>query len=283
MSISLPTILFAQKKYKVEGEVVCMYSEDVSTKQAKYLTLQQARLKALADKFGTLVSSLEMTDEVTSEGQQLLDRFSSYSSSEVKGIWLEDIGEPHYEVTYEEGKQRVKCYVKGWGQEIVSAPIDIKCSLLRNSTDPRNATTQFKNNDDLYLRFQTPVSGTLAIYLVAGDSAACLLPYPSQQDGCYHVLAGREYIFFSPEDALSGEMDRVCKYYLYTEELIEFNQVYIIFSPNVFTKALDRKSIEYLPRQLSAKDFHKWLLKCRLRDSQMQVVIKRIMVERGEQ
>lgn len=274
-----PILLPAQKKVRIEGEAVCRFSEDVSLKEAKYLTLQQARLKALADKFGTLVSSLDM-DETTVDGSQHNNRFASYSSSEVKGVWLKDIEDPQFEVQLCADGQMVKCFVKGWGQEIVSAPIDIKTTLTRNSPDPRNATTRFKSDDDLYLRFESPVSGSLAVYLLAADSAACLLPYPSQKDGRYQILGGREYVFFSPEDALPGEADRVCKYYLYAEEEVEYNQVYILFSPNGFTKASDKASIEGLPHQLSAKDFHQWLLNCRLRDGQMQVVVRHITIER---
>ena len=51
------------------------------------------------------------------------------------------------------------------------------------------------------------------------------------------------------------------------EKSIEKNQLYVLFSPNPFTKAIDRETLEtILPRSLNHQDFQEWLAKCRSKD-----------------
>ena len=60
---------------------------------------------------------------------------------------------------------------------------------------------------------------------------------------------------------------------------IEYNDIYIIFSPNAFTKANTNESTEdVLPRQLSFEDFQKWLVKLRKIDKEAIVNIKQISI-----
>lgn len=60
---------------------------------------------------------------------------------------------------------------------------------------------------------------------------------------------------------------------------IEYNDIYIIFSPNAFTKANTNESTEdVLPRQLSFEDFQKWLVKLRKIDKEAIVNNKQISI-----
>ena len=60
---------------------------------------------------------------------------------------------------------------------------------------------------------------------------------------------------------------------------IEYNDIYIIFSPNAFTKANTNESTEdVLPRQLSFEDFQKWLVKLRKTDKEAIVNNKQISI-----
>jgi hypothetical protein len=61
---------------------------------------------------------------------------------------------------------------------------------------------------------------------------------------------------------------------------IEYNDIYIIFSPNAFTKANTNESTEdVLPRQLSFEDFQKWLVKVRKIDKEAIVNNKQISIK----
>lgn len=71
-----------------------------SLEQAKNIALDRAKIKALADEFGTIVSQTNST-VLTNENGKTDNRFFSLSGSEVKGEWLENDGEPQYEILYE--------------------------------------------------------------------------------------------------------------------------------------------------------------------------------------
>ena len=61
---------------------------------------------------------------------------------------------------------------------------------------------------------------------------------------------------------------------------IEYNDIYIIFSPNAFTKVNTNESTEdVLPRQLSFEDFQKWLVKLRKIDKEAIVNNKQISIK----
>ena len=119
-----------------------------------------------------------------------------------------------------------------------------------------------------------------------GD-AYCILPYTGDDDGMFPVKANKDYILFSEKFA---NKDEHCDEYVMTcDKPIEQDLVYIIFSPKKFVKAMDNESKTTvkvgnetlkLPRQLSFRDFQKWLLNCRRVDSDMQVVIEPISITR---
>ena len=69
------------------------------------------------------------------------------------------------------------------------------------------------------------------------------------------------------------------EYMLTCSNGIELNKLYIIFSPNIFTKAVDTLGdTSDMPRLLGYNEFHQWLSKCRTRDTQMTLITKDITI-----
>ena len=117
-----------------------------------------------------------------------------------------------------------------------------------------------------------------------GD-AYCMLPYAGDIDGMFEVKANKPYVLFSTNHTENGE---ACDEYVLTaEKELERDMIYVIYSPNPFVKAKDnaapmkvkvgKEDLE-LPRQLSYRDFQRWLLKNRRIDKRMQVVVKPIEI-----
>lgn len=273
-ALSLPT--FAQKVKTIVGEYTYVAPDNVSPTDAKSYALNQAKLSAIADEFGTIIAQTNLIN-VENSNEHSSTRFSSFGSSDVKGEWIETIGEPEYKVSYEQNQLVVFCRVKGKARELVGSKADIQAKVLRNGTEDRFESDQFKSGDELYLSFKTPVNGYLAVYLVDDNQLVqCLLPYSSQQNGIYQVKANQRYTLFSEKDA---PQDPVDEYVLTAERDLEHNQLYIIFSPNQFIKAVDTASsktsdaanIGGFPREVSFDDFHKWLGKCQRNDKDMSL------------
>lgn len=271
---------YAQKTKKVHGEYIYHAPENVSIEQARQTALSRAQIQALGDEFGTVVAQHNATLMNNTNGSTHTD-FTSLSSSDVKGEWLETIGEPKYEISYEQGMLIVKCSVTGKARAIVAKQNNYVAKILCNGIEDRNEGENFKSGDDLYLAYQSATKGYLAVYLIDDNkNAYCLLPYQSSKDGKVEVDANTRYVFFNQKTAqpLFNSSD-VDEYTMTCDKASETNYIYIISSPNPFIKAIDN-AVEGLPRELKYDDFQKWLSKNRTADKDMQVEIKTIVVKK---
>lgn len=266
----LPEILWAQKVQKVSGEYIYYAPSTITLDQARQIALDRAKIQLIADEFGTIVSSTNIIRMANTNGDSDI-QMTTLGESEVKGEWIETIGEPKYEIGYENDMLYVKVSISGRIREIVSASIDIKAKLLRNGTEDKFESEEFRSGDDIYLSFQSPVGGYLTVYLYDGDdSVYCLLPYQSQTVGQIPVQANKRYVFFSCKESLDIPTNLVDEYVLTCSKDLELNRLYVLFSPNLFSKANDSQGDEsFTPRMLGFNEFQKWLADSRIRDTQM--------------
>lgn len=285
LTVVFPAALAAQNERQVNGEYTYYAPQNVSIELAKATAIERAKVQALADSFGTLIDQTVITRRENDNGKSNTSMFA-LGESTVKGEWLNDTKEPKTEVAYEDDMLIVKAEVWGKARAIKSAPIDIKARILKNGTLDRFEDDHFLNGDEIYMTFQSPTKGYLAVYLMDADgNANCLLPYTGDTDGMFEVKADNHYVLFSEKHAENGE--RCDEYVMTCEGRHENNMIYIIFSPNMFVKANDTQTdgkVEVenerlaLPRQLPYEDFQRWLLVNRRLDKQMQVVVKGIEV-----
>lgn len=278
LGLLLPFTLSAQKVERVCGEYIYYSSLDKSPEEAKRIALERAKIEALAEKFGTTVTQNNFTNVKNENGNSSID-FHSIGGSEVKGEWLETIGEPEFQISIDQNQLVVKVNVCGKAREVVRAEVEFSVKLLRNGTEDKFESEVFHNGDDVYLSFISPANGFLAVYLVDNEqNVYCLLPYQQSSGNAMEVKHGRPYLFFSTKKADNPE--EVDEYVLTAEKEEEHNQFYIIFSPKPFTKAIDSMLDETLPRELAFPEFQKWLGKNRNRDKLMQVSVKHITIKK---
>ncbi len=271
------TIMQAQKVKQVCGEYTYYAEGNESPNQAKLKAWEGAKVQALAKEFGTVVSQSTAQSETAVNGQEQ-SFFSQLSSTEVKGEWLEDVGEPEYKVEFTDDMLVVRCRACGKARELSNEAVDFSATILRNGTEARFADVNFRNGDDMFLLFRSPADGYVAVYLVdATQTVYCLLPYMGNAAGQQSVRHNEEYIFFSPTHA--KEKGTVDEYTLTCNDGMERNQVYVIFSPQPFTKALDDQVDAGLPRQLEYEKFSRWLTSCRRRDPKMGVKVMHIEIK----
>ncbi len=278
-----PLASIAQKTRIASGEYIYYVPETITLEKAKQIALERAQVKIIADEFGTIIGSFSST-RIKSNGFHSDIDFITLGDSEVKGEWIETIGEPSYEITYDNNLLVVRVSVKGKIREIATAPIDFEARVLCNGTEDKFERYDFNDGDDLYLSFTSPISGFLTIYLFDGhENVYCLLPYYHQTDGIVQVDAGKRYVFFSL-DCASNEPEKrfVDEYVMTSEKSQELNKIYIIFSPNQFYKAVDIENTNTysLPRQLGYQNFQKWLVKNRKIDKEMRLEVKNITINK---
>ena len=196
--------------------------------------------------------------------------FISLGGSDVKGEWIETIGTPVFKTEIHGEQLVVRVKIRGKIREITSANVDFSAHILRNGIEDKFEDDVFKSGDDLFLSFVSPVSGYVVVYLVdASNTAFCLLPYQNQEQGNVTVKANERYVFSSTKLASESLRQFTDEYTMTCSHKQELNQIYVVFSQNPFVKAVDSKNTELLPRELSNKDFQKWLSINRIKDKFM--------------
>lgn len=272
----------AQRTIIASGDYTYYVPKHIALEQAERIALERAQLQILADEFGTIIESVSTTQIANSNGQSNVST-STIGSSEVKGEWLETIGDPIYTTSYEGGMLVLHVKIKGRVREILTAPIDFKVKVLCNGIEDKFERSSFFDGDDMYLSFASPINGYLTVYLFNGnDNVYCLLPYQRQTEGMIAIKANQRYIFFSQDQTPDTiEKQLVDEYILTADSESEFNRIYIIFSPHRFYKAADKQgSTSESPRFLSFQEFQKWLAKVRRSDNSMQLVVKDIIINK---
>lgn len=277
--MTFSVVAFSQRTEKVTATYTYYPPENITLEEAKRIALDRAKISAIADAFGTLVTQSNST-VMSNQNGQTDSRFLSLGGSEVRGEWIETTKEPIYNIRYEEGMLVVSVEVKGIIREIVSAGIDFTAKILRNGTEEKFESNEFRSGDDLYLYFKSPVDGYLTVYLLDEtiQEVYCLLPYKASGEGAYRIEHDRPYILFSAKNEPINP-NIVDEYTMTCSRETEYNDIYVIFSPNAFTKAnSDNNYDDLFPRQLAYEKFQIWLKKNKKKDLNMKVMNSQIQI-----
>lgn len=273
----MPMSAHADDVRTVEASYTYYGNGEQSRNQCKALALEGARSEALAKAFGRTVSTTIFERETVSD--ELDSSYQDYlSQTEVKGEWLGDLSEPQYEIkTDEEGNFVITCTVKGRARAITNEAVDFDAEVLTRSVQGKKRSTKFNSGDYMYVSMTTPADGYVVVYLAddAGN-VFTLFPYLDENMVSVPVKKNQTYVLFDPA-AKQPTAAMVDEMKMTTSKSFERNDIYVLFSPNPFSKAKDDYVSETTPRMLKLKDFNKWLINTRNHDRKMS--LKRIPVE----
>lgn len=263
--------LSAQKPVNVCGEYTYYAPDNVTPAQAKQIALQRARVAGLIAEFNQTVYQSNTTVVSNRNGEATTELYS-FGGSDARGEWIEDSEAPKYEIFYEQDMLVVKATVCGKARAITSAGIDMEVRVLRNGLETKHESDKFNSGDDMYLYFRAPVDGYVTAWLLDRGSQRvyCLLPYRNMAQGAVEVKRDKEYVFFHQDRKLK-DWQYIDEYTLTADAAVEWNEVYVVFSPNPYAKAVSNVTDELAPRELSFKDFSAWLTRSQTKDPDMKV------------
>ncbi len=256
---------FAQRVERVTGEHTYYAPLNITIEQAQQLAIDKAKVAIIADHFGTTVRN----DMISVLGGDVNESLS-IGETEVKGEWLRTIGEPVVNTSFEQNMLVVKVKITGEIREIRESKVTFDAEVICGDNGALLNGFRFKNNNDLFLSFQSPLSGYLAVYLYCSDGIFRLLPDYLSDDGSFNVKGGKQYMFFKQGEG--------AQYRLTCNGASEANRIYVIFSPNRFYHANEIRKDGEIP-MMSFEDFNKWLGKCRRQDQEMSVKSIDILIE----
>ncbi len=269
----------------VKGTFLVEIPSYMSFEQAKREALIKAQNQAIENAFGSTVSSRNQIIVSNKNGHSSTN-FLSISEGEVRGVWLGDKEEPKFDRVFQDGKDWLNVTVNGIAREIIHAGIQFEVETLKFAPDRKLKTTNFKNGDDFFLYFRSPVDGFLTVFMfdVTSNQVFCMLPYQSSGTGSYPITHDEDYFLFAPSKAHpdDGQVDEVvltCS----EENKEELSEIYVVFSPNYYAKVGAKHGQQQLtedlvlPSSLDYQSFNKWLIKYQQKDDAMQ--IKRIPLQ----
>ena len=226
-----------------KGSYTYEIPKNMSYEQACQVALIKAQNDAIAEAFGLVITD-DRNIFISNINGKSSTNFISATRGSVRGVWLADKKPAQYEKFLQNNRDWVKVTVEGKVREIVSAGIDFDVAPIRYVADKELATDVFKNNDNFFLYFKSPVDGYLTVFL-----------------------------FDKADDGKVDELVVTCA----EGKSEEYNQLFIIFSPNKYAKKLSTIGQKQLtdelviPSSLEYKDFNKWLMKCQQKDEEMEV------------
>lgn len=260
---------FAQRTENVHGVFTYTVGEDetFSLAEMRHKCIVGAQNEAIKEKFNeNIKANTNMVDmDISGEAiSRFVEEIEAYSAAE----WLGDSKPSVFKADYAADRLTFTAEVWGEAREITQPSVDLRWSILCGGTTDSYQSKKFNNRDRIYIKFKSPVSGYLAIYVLdfSNKKASCWLPYRSNTSGRFEVMAGQEYVLFDRDFDVNAT-----PYRMVTDKPLELNNVVLIFSPNPFTKCNDDAGDFRHANSVDIDDFEKWLRKTRKRDNDMVV------------
>ena len=253
-----PVTVRAQKAETVSGTYTYFVDEkaNVTFADARVRAVENARVEALKEAFGSMVSSDIVSEMITGSDGTAHTELREITQETARGEWLGDNSEPQVNIRYDSGIHSFvyDVTISGKARKITKSKTELEWKVLCEGTEDKDENDSFVSGEHICVSFKSPVSGYVAVYLMGDDGeVSCLLPYPGDQTGAYAVRGGKRYVFFDKESDPSAY-----RYRLKTDRPVENNVVYVIFSQNPFTRCVDEKADPGRPNYLSVKAFEKW-------------------------
>lgn len=255
------------------------YDDGTHTRnECKLLAAEQARVDALARRFGTLVSQDIVQSADVRNGRDA-ESFMALSMTQVRGEWLGDTSEPQYTFGLDnDGNLTVSCTVSGRARPLSNAVPDFETKALRGGANPASASSDFNAGDDLTLFFRGAADGWVAVFLEdESRTVYSLLPYPTENDGAVKVKRGESYVFFHnasarPEHGLTRELTMTA------DGRTEYNRLYVVYSTALFGRPMTEQHSSGLPAT-TTDGFTRWLIKSRRADPTMGLKVINLRIK----
>jgi hypothetical protein len=257
----------------VKGKSQVRVENNMTPDQAREKAEELAIINAIQEAFGTYV---EQEADITLQNGTI--SYNIIGGTKVKGEWLKTDNEPVFKDEIEEQQNGKKdkekitwktCNIEGLARRI-TPKAKLNASTLR-CTMLDCETTSFMDGQNFYLYFKSPVDGYLSVFIDEdGETARRLFPYLNQgNESAVKITGDKPYFLFANTNKLNQFDVRADEIELFTYKALEYNSIYVIFSPIPYCKPIlsDASLLPSgytLPKAISTKKFQEWLGDCRV-------------------
>ena len=143
--------VWGQKVKTVEYTYVYHPSHNESMEQAKRNAINRAKVEALRENFGTVVSGASASSIITKNKITESKFVHLGSEGELNGEWIADIEEPKVKTSLEGGVLYFTATVKGKAREVINNTIAFEAKILRNKPDASFESSEFTAGNSIYV------------------------------------------------------------------------------------------------------------------------------------
>lgn len=237
----------------------------MSEAEGREIAVSKARLQALADEFGTILSQETWSEMRTDNSSVSSQSLWQSASSLVKGEWIRDTREPMIKKSLTaDGSTFLTVTVWGMARPVTTLPVDLKTFVsLPGGGIP---VERFRHDSRFTLNFLSPENGYVAVYLADEEgNVSRLLPFSNEEVSSFGVDAMKQYEFFTSQEGVEEQ------YRFLTNQPKVFNTVFVVFARNEFTRPIDSYDETSNIRVLKKADFFDWVARLRSADRTVQI------------
>jgi hypothetical protein len=271
--------LCGQKTHFTKGKSQVRMESNMTKDQSRDRAEELAKINAIENAFGTFVE--QNTDIKVDNGAVT---YNIIGSTKVKGEWIkttrkefkEDIQEQLDNTQHKEKFIWISCSVEGEVRPVSSKAM-LDCKLLR-CPKLECETNSFVTSQGLILYFRSPIDGYLSVFIDEGNEVTRrLFPYLNQgNESAVKIEGDKSYYLFTNLDGCNRFTTKADEIELFTQKLIEYNHVFIVFSPTTYVKPIlsDAQMLEkgyILPKEMPTSKFQEWISECKVAMPDFQV------------
>ena len=194
--------LMAQVRNVDSGELSFANPPDMDPETAKEWVLQQARIRAMADEFGTRVRS-ESVYSVSDANGQVDDAFTELSVSQVKGEWVRTVEETGPTPFVQDGAIWWTVRVQGQATPLRESRVELELTLVED-VQAKVPLDFVMDGDRIRCGFTAPVDGFLLLFYVEKGVVYGLAKDPKAWS--VGIEGQKAYSLFTPEHEWRAEL-----------------------------------------------------------------------------
>ena len=273
------SLIFAQKEKEVKASYSMELPKNITMEELEQRCVEQARLKAIGEAFGFVVS--ETTVDNTQESNAGFNNsFAVLTKTNVQGEWLRDKTEP--QLNWEPSGKTLKLTANVHGvirefPKTGKAKIDIH---LSNDSKMSNDITLFKDGQDLFASFQTSSKGNLSVFYVdhSSNEVYRLIPSATSNDlNTVEVLSDKVYQLFQTVSPFSENKSiPALSLSLPNGKELQMDELDFIYSPSDIRKPSLTYNADARMYLMNYNDFEQW--KTSSVQSNPEAVIKSVAI-----
>jgi hypothetical protein len=253
--------LFAQKEKEVKASYSMELPKNITIEQLEQRCIEQARLKAIGDAFG-LVLSETTVDNSQESNAGFNNSFAVLTKTNVQGEWLRDKTEP--QLNWEPSGKTLKLTVNVHGvvrefPKTGKAKIEIH---LSNDSKMSNDITLFKDGQDLFASFQSSSKGNLSVFYVdhSSNEVYRLIPSATNNDlNTVEVLSDKVYPLFQTVSPFSDNRSiPALSLSIPNGKDLQMDELVFVYSPKDIRKPSLTYNADARMYLMKYSDFEQW-------------------------